>query len=107
MGGCARSCKSGGARADKPPRTGASHGPAEARFGLALIHGPHHSWMNSSHARRTWALNSLFGRPRILLPPWCLPILCLFSKAAPLCSTVELGLGPDSPLSVKYALENA
>merc|ERR1712151_997879 len=33
--------------------------------------------------------------------------LVTFSKAAPLCSTVELGLGPDSPLSVKYALENA
>ena len=30
-----------------------------------------------------------------------------FAKAAPLSSTVELGLGPDSPLSVKYELENA
>merc|ERR1712076_299589 len=38
---------------------------------------------------------------------FALRYLVNFSKAAPLCSTVELGLGPDSPLSVKYALENA
>merc|ERR1719497_207980 len=38
---------------------------------------------------------------------FALRYLVTFSKAAPLCSTVELGLGPDSPLSVKYALENA
>merc|ERR1712061_797791 len=30
-----------------------------------------------------------------------------FSKAAPLCGSVELGLGPDAPLMVKYDLENA
>merc|ERR1712048_1051069 len=28
-----------------------------------------------------------------------------FSKAAPLCGAVELGLGPDAPLLVKYELE--
>merc|ERR1712004_556101 len=28
-----------------------------------------------------------------------------FAKAAPLCGTVELGLGPDAPLLVKYNLE--
>merc|ERR1711979_59167 len=38
---------------------------------------------------------------------FALRYLVTFSKAAPVCSTVELGLGPDSPLSVKYALENA
>merc|ERR1712113_1035435 len=38
---------------------------------------------------------------------FALRYLVTFSKAAPLCSTVELGLGPDSPLSVKYELENA
>merc|ERR550537_828971 len=27
-----------------------------------------------------------------------------FAKAAPLCGSVEMGLGPDSPLSVKYVL---
>ena len=30
-----------------------------------------------------------------------------FSKAAPLCGSVELGLGPGAPLLVKYALEEA
>merc|ERR1712166_246966 len=30
-----------------------------------------------------------------------------FAKAAPLCGSVELGLGPDSPLSVKYDLDKA
>jgi len=30
-----------------------------------------------------------------------------FAKAAPLCGTVELGLGPDAPLLVRYNLENA
>lgn len=30
-----------------------------------------------------------------------------FAKAAPLCGTVDLGLGSDMPLSVKYDLENA
>merc|ERR1712207_46537 len=30
-----------------------------------------------------------------------------FSKAAPLCGAVELGLGPDAPLLVKYDLENS
>merc|ERR1712166_1523814 len=38
---------------------------------------------------------------------FALRYLVTFAKAAPLCSTVELGLGPDSPLSVKYELENA
>nr|AEF33791.1 proliferating cell nuclear antigen [Karenia brevis]AEF33793.1 proliferating cell nuclear antigen [Karenia brevis] len=38
---------------------------------------------------------------------FALRYLVTFSKAAPLCSSVELGLGPDSPLSVKYELENA
>merc|ERR1712194_468312 len=30
-----------------------------------------------------------------------------FAKAAPLCGAVELGLGPDAPLLVKYELEKA
>merc|ERR1711904_124522 len=30
-----------------------------------------------------------------------------FAKAAPLCGGMEIGLGPDMPLSVKYDLENA
>jgi proliferating cell nuclear antigen len=29
-----------------------------------------------------------------------------FAKAAPLCSQVEIGMGSDMPLSVKYSLEN-
>merc|ERR1712193_15810 len=33
--------------------------------------------------------------------------LVTFAKAAPLSGTVELGLGPDAPLLVKYALESA
>merc|ERR1711981_985471 len=38
---------------------------------------------------------------------FALRYLVAFSKAAPLCGTVELGLGPDSPLLVKFDLENA
>merc|ERR1712050_339000 len=38
---------------------------------------------------------------------FALRYLVNFSKAAPLCGSVELGLGPDAPLSVKYELENA
>merc|ERR1711897_129464 len=38
---------------------------------------------------------------------FALRYLVTFAKAAPLSSTVELVLGPDSPLSVKYELENA
>jgi len=38
---------------------------------------------------------------------FALRYLVNFSKAAPLCGTVELGLGPDAPLLVKYDLENA
>jgi len=38
---------------------------------------------------------------------FALRYLVTFAKAAPLCSTVELGLGADSPLLVKYELENA
>jgi len=38
---------------------------------------------------------------------FALRYLVTFSKAAPLCGTVELGLGPDSPLLVKFDLENA
>merc|ERR1711937_210426 len=38
---------------------------------------------------------------------FALRYLVTFAKAAPLSSSVELGLGPDSPLSVKYELENA
>merc|ERR1711981_577000 len=38
---------------------------------------------------------------------FALRYLVTFAKAVPLCSTVELGLGPDSPLSVKYELEKA
>merc|ERR1712061_241169 len=36
---------------------------------------------------------------------FALRYLVIFAKAAPLCGTVELGLGPDAPLSVKYDLE--
>merc|ERR1712005_86716 len=38
---------------------------------------------------------------------FALRYLVTFAKAAPLSSAVELGLGPDSPLMVKYELENA
>merc|ERR1712032_1435629 len=38
---------------------------------------------------------------------FALRYLVTFAKAAPLSSTVELGLGPDSPLSVKYELDKA
>merc|ERR1711934_296639 len=36
---------------------------------------------------------------------FALRYLANFAKAAPLCGAVELSLGPDSPLSVKYDLE--
>merc|ERR1712125_313453 len=36
---------------------------------------------------------------------FALRYLVTFSKAAPLCGTVELGLGPDAQLLVKYDLE--
>merc|ERR1711939_795363 len=36
---------------------------------------------------------------------FALRYLVTFAKAAPLCGTVELGLGPDAPLLVKYNLE--
>merc|ERR1712206_56348 len=38
---------------------------------------------------------------------FALRYLVNFAKAAPLCGTVELGLGPDAPLLVKYSLDNA
>merc|ERR1711879_1060639 len=38
---------------------------------------------------------------------FALRYLVTFSKAAPLSGAVELGLGPDAPLLVKYALESA
>ena len=38
---------------------------------------------------------------------FALRYLVNFSKAAPLCGSVELGLGPGAPLLVKYALEAA
>merc|ERR1711879_206242 len=38
---------------------------------------------------------------------FALRYLVNFSKAAPLCGSVELGLGPDAPLMVKYDLEKA
>jgi len=38
---------------------------------------------------------------------FALRYLVNFAKAAPLCGMVELGLGPDAPLLVKYSLENA
>jgi len=38
---------------------------------------------------------------------FALRYLVNFSKAAPLCGAVELGLGPDAPLLVKYELESA
>merc|ERR1712217_238023 len=38
---------------------------------------------------------------------FALRYLVTFSKAAPLSGVVELGLGPDAPLLVKYALESA
>merc|ERR1712107_584514 len=36
---------------------------------------------------------------------FALRYLVNFAKAAPLCGTVELGLGPDAPLLVRYSLE--
>merc|ERR1711941_158854 len=38
---------------------------------------------------------------------FALRYLVTFSKAAPLCGTVELGLGADAPLLVRYDLEKA
>jgi proliferating cell nuclear antigen len=38
---------------------------------------------------------------------FALRYLVNFAKAAPLCGSVELGLGPDAPLLVKYDLEKA
>jgi proliferating cell nuclear antigen len=38
---------------------------------------------------------------------FALRYLANFAKAAPLCGSVELSLGPDSPLSVKYDLEKS
>merc|ERR1712125_227384 len=38
---------------------------------------------------------------------FALRYLVNFAKAAPLCGVVELGLGPDAPLLVKYELESA
>merc|ERR1711862_760038 len=38
---------------------------------------------------------------------FALRYLSNFAKAAPLCGVVELGLGPDAPLLVKYDLEKA
>jgi len=38
---------------------------------------------------------------------FALRYLVTFSKAAPLCGSVELGLGPDAPLLVKFDLDNA
>merc|ERR1719276_653875 len=38
---------------------------------------------------------------------FALRYLVNFSKAAPLCGSVELGLGPDAPLLVKFDLDNA
>eukprot|EP00442_Polarella_glacialis_P058572 CAMPEP_0115138008 /NCGR_PEP_ID=MMETSP0227-20121206/57401_1 /TAXON_ID=89957 /ORGANISM="Polarella glacialis, Strain CCMP 1383" /LENGTH=259 /DNA_ID=CAMNT_0002545527 /DNA_START=64 /DNA_END=843 /DNA_ORIENTATION=+ len=38
---------------------------------------------------------------------FALRYLVNFAKAAPLCPVVELGLGPDAPLMVKYDLETA
>jgi len=38
---------------------------------------------------------------------FALAYLVKFAKAAPLCGSVELGIGSDMPISVKYNLENA
>merc|ERR1712151_1444529 len=38
---------------------------------------------------------------------FALRYLVNFAKAAPLCGSVELGLGPDAPMLVKYALESS
>merc|ERR1712232_89165 len=38
---------------------------------------------------------------------FALRYLVNFAKAAPLCGAVELGLGPDAPLLVRYDLETA
>merc|ERR1712048_869517 len=38
---------------------------------------------------------------------FALRYLVTFSKAAPLCGTVELGLGPDAPLLVKFDVDKA
>jgi len=38
---------------------------------------------------------------------FALRYLVTFARAAPLCSMVELGLGPEAPLLVKYDLESS
>merc|ERR1712147_424216 len=40
-----------------------------------------------------------------VIATFALRYLVNFAKAAPLCGTVELGLGPDAPLLAKYNLE--
>merc|ERR1712026_572287 len=74
----------------------------------------------------TFSVQGDVGSGNVLLKPWeaekpeekvtltvhepvaatfALRYLVNFAKAAPLCGTVELGLGPDAPLLVKYDLE--
>merc|ERR1712078_237442 len=38
---------------------------------------------------------------------FALAYLVKFAKAAPLCDSVELGVGADMPISVKYAIDNS
>merc|ERR1711972_358147 len=40
-----------------------------------------------------------------VIATFALRYLVNFAKAAPLCGSVELGLGPDAPLLVKYNIE--
>merc|ERR1711866_17054 len=42
-----------------------------------------------------------------VIATFALRYLVNFAKAAPLCGSVELGLGPDAPLLVRYDLEKA
>merc|ERR1711953_1339732 len=42
-----------------------------------------------------------------VIATFALRYLVTFAKAAPLCGAVELGLGPDAPLLVRYDLEKA
>merc|ERR1712228_918673 len=45
--------------------------------------------------------------PEPVIATFALRYLVNFSKAAPLCGVVELGLGPDAPLLVRYDLDKA
>mmetsp|Transcript_57336 Transcript_57336/g.145851 ORF Transcript_57336/g.145851 Transcript_57336/m.145851 type:complete len:260 (+) Transcript_57336:40-819(+) len=84
--------------------------------------------MNATKGGITFSVHSDLGAGNVLLKPreserpeervtltvyqpviatFSLRYLVHFSRGAPLCSSVQMGLGPDTPLWVKYDLEHA